>query len=138
MTRKYREYTDEDSKEAIKDSKSLAEVCRKLGLKAAGGNFLTVKRAIQKFNIDTSHFTGQGWNKGKRLKEVGNYAKPYKIKKVLAEKRGWMCEKCKLSSWHGKDIPLECHHIDKDRTNNDESNLQLLCRNCHFWVHDKK
>ena len=28
-------------------------------------------------------------------------------------------------------IPLQIHHIDGDCTNNDESNLQLLCPNCH-------
>lgn len=31
----------------------------------------------------------------------------------------------------GNTIPLEVHHIDGDYTNNNESNLQLLCPNCH-------
>ena len=30
-----------------------------------------------------------------------------------------------------KKIPLEVHHLDGDRMNNELSNLQLLCPNCH-------
>lgn len=138
MPRKYRQYTEQDLIEAVKNSFSVADVCRKVGIKPVGGNFNTVQRGIQRLKLDTTHFTGQAWNKGKQLKEIGNYSKPSKIKAVLADKRGWECEHCNKSEWYGKPIPLECHHIDKDRTNNSEDNLQLLCRNCHFWIHDKK
>ena len=31
----------------------------------------------------------------------------------------------------GKEIPLEVHHVDGDRLNNELTNLQLLCPNCH-------
>lgn len=31
----------------------------------------------------------------------------------------------------GHEIPLEVHHVDGDRLNNELSNLQLLCPNCH-------
>jgi hypothetical protein len=41
------------------------------------------------------------------------------------------CECCRLSSWLGKAIPLELHHIDGNRQNNSFCNLQLLCPNCH-------
>lgn len=30
---------------------------------------------------------------------------------------------------------LIVHHIDRDRTNNDISNLEILCRNCHAEEH---
>lgn len=30
---------------------------------------------------------------------------------------------------------LHVHHIDKDRTNNDPSNLLTLCRECHTNLH---
>jgi hypothetical protein len=46
------------------ESFSLAEVLRKAGRKG-GGSQQTLKKKIQEFNIDTSHFTGQLWNKGK-------------------------------------------------------------------------
>ena len=41
------------------------------------------------------------------------------------------CEKCKLDKWNDESIPLEVHHRDGDRTNNELSNLELLCCNCH-------
>jgi hypothetical protein len=44
----------------------------------------------------------------------------------------WCC-KCgwhKINKTSGK-IPLEINHIDGDSTNNVESNLELICPNCH-------
>lgn len=37
----------------------------------------------------------------------------------------------KLSEWMGKPIPLELHHKDGNHYNNDLSNLEILCPNCH-------
>ena len=45
-----------------KNSLSYAEVLRKLGLKAVGSNYDTVKKKISELNLDTSHMTGQAWN----------------------------------------------------------------------------
>lgn len=134
----YKEYSDNQFIDAVKNNKSIAGALRTLGLRPVGGNYLTVKRKLKLFNLDTSHWTGQGWNKGAQLKELGNYSKPYKIKEHLSKSRGWACEECKLAEWNGKPIPLECHHVDQDRSNNTESNLKLVCRNCHFTIHDKK
>ena len=41
------------------------------------------------------------------------------------------CEICGLSSWQGKEIPLELHHKDYNHYNNNLDNLQILCPNCH-------
>ena len=57
-------YSERDLIEAVKTSFSVAEVCRKVGIKPVGGNYKTIKDKIAKFNIDNSHFTGQGWNVG--------------------------------------------------------------------------
>ena len=53
-------YSEQDLIEAVKTSSSIADVCRKVGLKPAGGNYKTIKQKIIKFNIDDSHFLGQG------------------------------------------------------------------------------
>lgn len=42
------------------------------------------------------------------------------------------CERC---GWDEDIIILEIHHIDRNRTNNDKSNLELLCPNCHRLEH---
>lgn len=41
------------------------------------------------------------------------------------------CEKCGLSEWLGGEIPLELHHLNGDKEDNELKNLQILCPNCH-------
>jgi hypothetical protein len=53
------------------------------------------------------------------------------IKKQLLLSRGHHCDRCKNTQWEGTKIPLEIHHIDGNRNNNSEDNLQILCPNCH-------
>ncbi len=50
------------------------------------------------------------------------------IKEKILEHR---CMGCLLEVWRDKPIPLELHHVDGNRKNNNLSNLQLLCPNCH-------
>lgn len=131
--------------EAVRDSLSIAGVCRRIGLKPYGGNYRTIYKAIKTYNLDISHFTGQGWNVGERFNPV---IKKIPLEKVLVKNstynsynlkprlissglKEYKCEKCNLSKWLGNPIPLELHHIDGDNTNNELSNLQLLCPNCH-------
>lgn len=55
------------------------------------------------------------------------------LRKYLLEKVNYRCEKCGcnwINPYSGQTI-LEIHHIDGDRTNNLENNLQVLCPNCH-------
>ena len=40
--------------------------------------------------------------------------------------------KCTICGFEAKNrIQMDVDHIDGNHTNNDESNLQLLCANCH-------
>ncbi|MFL6518165.1 MAG: HNH endonuclease signature motif containing protein, partial [Bacillus sp. (in: firmicutes)] len=40
-----------------------------------------------------------------------------------------LCEKCGFKAEHP--CQLDVDHIDGKHNNNDESNLQVLCANCH-------
>ena len=55
------------------------------------------------------------------------------IKKYLIERRGCSCWKCGWAEVHPttKKVPLQWNHIDGDSTNCRESNLELICPNCH-------
>jgi len=50
---------------------------------------------------------------------------------ALTSLRGHKCENCGLEKWQNENIPLEIHHLDGDKLNNELENLQLLCPNCH-------
>ncbi|MFZ1302127.1 MAG: hypothetical protein WAQ27_06175, partial [Candidatus Microsaccharimonas sp.] len=55
-------YTELELKEAVKSSPSWCQVCKKLGLKYAGGNVQLLKKKASVHQIPTDHFLGQGWN----------------------------------------------------------------------------
>lgn len=134
MPRKYKNYTDEDIRIAVETSVSIAQVLNKLGLKPCGGNYQNIQRKISKLGYDVSHFTGQLWHKDKFLKKIEDYAKPKVPKKMLISIRGHKCENCGNTEWSGQPIPLEIHHINGNRFDNREENLQILCPNCHAFT----
>ena len=139
---KYREYSDEQFIEAVKNNKSIFGVLKELKLRPVGGNYMTVHRNVAKFNCNTDHWTNQGWSKNMKLKDWSSYKRPDRIKVHLIKERGHQCENCNNTDWMDKQIILELDHIDGDRTNNDPSNLRLLCPNCHSqtptWRRRKK
>lgn len=141
------DYSKENLKKIISESYSFAQAIRKLGLRDVGSNFATIKKKVEQYNIDVSHFTGQRWNIGKTEKDDNRiYSKniedvfennvPIKssnLKEKLftlgyKEKK---CECCGITEWQGKPLTLELHHIDGNHYNNGLSNLQILCPNCH-------
>ena len=52
-------------------------------------------------------------------------------RKFLISKRGYKCECCGEAEWLGRPIPLELDHISGNREDNSESNLRVICPNCH-------
>ena len=142
--RKKHERTKEEYENAIKNAKSIAEALRNLGLIDRGGNYKIIKLAAKKYDIDMSHFDGQGWNKGlkfvprqpKKLEEImvenSSYSTYHLKERILKEGvKEYKCEKCGAVEWLGNPIPLELHHINGDNTDNRLENIQILCPNCH-------
>jgi hypothetical protein len=144
MNIKYK-YTKQELEEVVSNSLSIAQVCTQLGIKAAGGNYKTLKARFIDWNIDTSHFTGKGWNVGlkfipnppKPLSEIlvinSNYTNSNCLRKRLLKEgvKEYKCESCNSTEWLGNPIPLEIHHINGDNMDHRIDNIQILCPNCH-------
>lgn len=139
---KFYKYTQDQLIESVKESTSLAQVLKRLGVAPYGGNYDVVRKYISTLELDTSHFTGQAWSKGKTIgpkRPIEDYLSnkisinSHKLRLKLI-KHGFMehkCSCCSLETWLDQPIPLELHHIDGNNKNNDLGNLQVLCPNCH-------
>jgi hypothetical protein len=136
-------YTIEEFKKAVEESYSIAQALTKLGLSPRGGNYRVFKKFEKLYNIDTSHFTGQGHMKGRKnnfstkpLSEIlvknCEYSSNKLRKRLISEGlKQHRCECCGLTEWLDEPIPLELDHIDGDHYNNLIENLKILCPNCH-------
>jgi len=120
----------------IKENKSKAFICKKLRCKQS-----TLNVWLKKMNIE---YKGtQSWSKDRLFKNKyvlavqhlfnGSIITPSVLKERLFRDgiREKKCETCGNIEWNGFDIPLQLHHIDGDRHNNELSNLKILCPNCH-------
>ena len=144
-TNRVRRYkiSDEQYREAVRQSRSIAGALRLLGVVPEGGNYRVLHRAIERLDLDTSHFAGQSWSRGAtvpyRVRPIEDYlSNKYPIQSDRLRRRlineGVLerrCSDCKLDTWMDQPIPLELDHIDGNHQNNALDNLRLLCPNCH-------
>lgn len=148
---RYSVYTKEWLEELCKNSDSYAEVLKQTGRAQSGGNQSYLKKKIQEFDVDVSHFTGQGWRKNKtkendiRLIGKSQYnieeifiinsdvnrklIRAYILRYNLLE---YQCKMCgNIGQWLNQTIALHLDHINGIPTDNRIENLRWLCPNCH-------
>jgi len=144
MRGRRRSWTDVNLVASVAESTSMAQVLRRLGLRAAGGNYEQIKAIIKLLNLDTQHWTGQAHLRGKTnphaprrslesILRSGAFYQSNKLRKRLLREGVLqpICSSCGGSEWLGSPMPLELDHVDGDKTNNQLDNLRLICPNCH-------
>ena len=146
-----RKYNKENLQEVANKCFSFRQMIIEFGLKETGGNYTNIQSRCKEFNVNTSHFFGQGWNNklhpsysknGKPLNDF--FAKGdkklsssrVKSRLINNDLRDYRCEKCGISDWMGGRIVIELHHVNGDPTDNRLDNIQLLCPNCHSQTHN--
>ena len=129
--------TEQEIKDAISNSVSMAQAADSLGLA-----FSTFKRYAVKYDVyDASNQAGKGTTKvKKKLSDVfsGKVHMVTSNLRVRLIREGFKtheCEECGISEWNGKTISLELDHVSGIRSDNSLENLKLLCPNCHSQTH---
>ena len=134
-------WTDDDMKNALASSVTIADALRVLGLTLSNGNYLTVRRFIRKESIDVSHMMGKAHGSRNTCKiplnailvEDSTYDRGH-LKRRLIDGRV-LVEECALcrqgAEWNGEHLVMVLDHINGVSDDNRIDNLRLLCPNCN-------
>lgn len=124
----------------VSQSKTFTEVLQKLGL-SGGRNTDTLKKYIDKFCIDISHFDPNVnarkfkiiWSDDELFVENCKIPRAT-IKRRVIEKQliAYICDECGISdTYNSKPIVLQLEHKNGNSRDNRLENLCFLCPNCH-------
>jgi hypothetical protein len=140
-------YTEQEAREAIAASASYAEALRRLGMRAAGDNHLTLRRyATEVWRIPTDHFDPHAGTRGPGnalrrrerpldtiLVEHSTYTNRGHLKTRLYREglKQPICELCGQGEiWRGHRMSLILDHINGVADDHRLENLQIVCPNC--------
>src|SRR4051794_23042386 len=71
--------TDEEVRAAFAESRSMADLLRRVGLVPRGGNYLVMRRRLERLGLDATTLKGQAWSRGRRA--------PLKLEELLVAGR---------------------------------------------------
>jgi arsenate reductase-like glutaredoxin family protein len=105
------------------------ETREKLSLSRKG--IATRKTPITQEEIETRKAKVKAWALNKYQNTPFNELGAENRKRRVLEEQKGKCNRCGLFEWLGESLVLELEHKDGNNSNNDRSNLECLCPNCH-------
>lgn len=133
-------YSQQEAREAIAASISFSEALRRLGMRPAGGNHMTLKKYARIWSISTAHFDPAAARVPQRpaipleqvLVEHSTYSRRSLKQRLYAEGiKERRCELCgQGEEWQGRRMALIIDHVNGVATDNRLENLQIVCPNC--------
>lgn len=146
---KNRKYTKDVLEPFVKKSINYADLLRNLGVQAQAANYTNIKKRINEYGIDVSHFKTAGEIISERNKNRKNHFLRKDTVDYLTEKSSIdnqslkrrlfnenfkqpVCEECgQDENWRGKKFSLILDHINGVNDDNRIENLRILCPNCN-------
>ena len=140
-----RSFSPEKLAEAVHGSRSWSQLTDTLGLAKSGTRYKVLRNACQELGIEHSHLDGWYATLPPRvtIRPIQEYlVRGSSISSGALRKRlikeGLKEERCEMTgcpvdgpTWLGRPITLHLDHVDGDHSNNELSNLRILCPNCH-------
>ena len=122
--------------DAIDGARSMAEVCRKLGLNKSSKTYNTLRREMEYYSIKPL-FSPRSRSTVPYLNEEiycknSTYDKTTLRNRIIKEEiLSYSCSSCGITEWNNAPISLQLDHINGINNDNRKENLRFLCPNCH-------
>jgi hypothetical protein len=143
MSRRIR-FTEEEARAAVAASLSYSEALRRLGLRAAGGNRVTLKKYLALWDVSVAHFDPYATQRqvamrlatarplGEILVEHSTYSRGHLKERLFREGvKVRACELCGQGElWRGNRMSLILDHINGVSDDHRLENLRIACPNC--------
>lgn len=135
-------FAEEAIRRAIASASCWSDALRTLGLRAAGGNFRTIKKHAERLGISTEHFdpsiararanARRGLPLETFLVEGSTYHRGHLKSRLYQE--GLKVRACELcgqgEEWNGRTMALILDHINGVANDHRLNNLRIVCPNC--------